>query len=97
MVSFSAGVVNWIPVVRKDCRKRPQGLPKRRSVRPEADLEYHAWQRLGSEGVRPGVYLKKNVAGCELHGVRACWALISRAGLLPIRLLTIRTPWAAGD
>ena len=41
--------------------------------------------------------LKKNVAGCELQGVRACCAFTCRDGMLPIRLLAIRTPRAAGD
>src|SRR5687768_17451382 len=41
--------------------------------------------------------LKKNVAGCELCGVRACCMLTWRAGMLPIVFLTMRIPITAGD
>ncbi len=32
-----------------------------------------------------GYDLKKNVAGCDVLGVRVCWALVSRMGVLPGR------------
>ena len=40
---------------------------------------------------------KKNVAGCELCGVRACCMLTWRAGMLPIVFLTMRMPITAGE
>jgi hypothetical protein len=41
--------------------------------------------------------LKNHVSGCDVPGVRQCWALQARLGMLPSLRLTIRTPNCAGD
>src|SRR5262244_3339286 len=47
--------------------------------------------------IRHTYFLKKNVSGRDVAGVMPSGLLYCRAGTLPILLLTIRTPWAAGE